>query len=112
MQRPIPIVRLCEIPRPIKHIRVVSDAVCVAAWHGAVVGVVGVDGVEGGVVVAEDDVLLFSGAVRDDEVGYGGGVGDEFCFYAWGGEGVFAVWTWGGDFGEGESEGYEEEGDE
>lgn len=60
----------------------VRDAVCVAARDGAVVRVIWVNGVEGGIVVAEDDIAFCAVAVRDDEVGDSRGIGDEFGFDA------------------------------
>jgi len=52
MQCSIPVVRFGEVASAVELVRVVCDAVCVAAWDGAVVGMVGVDGVECSVVVA------------------------------------------------------------
>lgn len=69
----------------------VCDAVYVSSWDRAVVGVVGVDGVECGIVVAEDDIALYAVFVRDNEVRNAGCVGDEFRFDSWGREGVFAI---------------------
>lgn len=55
----------------------VANAVGVAAGHGTVVAVVGVDGVVAGLVVAEDDVTVPAPLVLDDKVGDGRGVRNE-----------------------------------
>lgn len=80
----------------------IFNPISVSPRNSAVVGVIRVNGVERGVVVAEDYVAQGAVAVAYVEVGDACCVGDELCCYAGGGEGVFSVGSWRGDGFEGE----------
>jgi len=94
VKRAVAVIRLSIVASAIHHICVIGDAVGVPAWDRTVVGVVGIYGVESGIIVTKNDIAESSIAISDQEICDAGSIRNEFCCNSRSRQSVFSIGAW------------------